>query len=77
MEYRTRGVEMTDIIRWYGYVVWFYAKQTFNDLPGPRWCKILLIVICVAIPGPWDELALIALVKLCRTIRARRTNYAG
>jgi hypothetical protein len=57
---------------WPVYLVRFYVRQTWDDLPGPAPVKLALVVVCVAIPGPQDELALIAFTRLCRLWRARR-----
>jgi hypothetical protein len=52
----------------------FYARQTFNDLPGPRWVKVALVVICLAIPGPQDEIMLILITRACRAYRQRKAG---
>jgi hypothetical protein len=50
----------------------YYLRQTWDDLPGPWPVKVALCAICLAIPGPQDELTLIALTRLCRAWRARQ-----
>jgi hypothetical protein len=59
---------------WPVYVARYYARRTWDDLPGPWWCKVALIVVCLAIPGPQDEIALIAFTALCRKWRASRVT---
>ena len=46
----------------------------WRALPGPWWVKAPLIVVCLAIPGPLDELALIAFGAFLayRKVRAAR-----
>jgi hypothetical protein len=61
-----------ELIEWYAYCLWYYTKQTYNDLPGPHVVKILLVAICIAIPGPQDEILLLALTRACRAWRKRR-----
>lgn len=62
---------------WPIYVAWDLARETYRSLPGPWWCKLLLCILCLAIPGPQDELALIALTVIARRIRAHRVNKQG
>jgi hypothetical protein len=57
---------------WWVFLAGYYAKQLWHDLPGPWWVKIILVIICIAIPGPADEMILVALPGLCRKVRARR-----
>lgn len=63
--------------RWPLYVAWDLARETYRALPGPWWLKLLLCAICLAIPGPQDELLLIALTVIARKIRAHRVNQQG
>lgn len=65
---------LADELRFLAYVLWFYARQTFMALPGPIWVKCLLVVICLAIPGPQDELVLIALTAAARRYRVRHPH---
>jgi hypothetical protein len=58
--------------RWYAYAVWCAMLQTWHDMPGPWWVKILLVAVCLAIPGPQDEIALILLTRVFRAWRARQ-----
>ena len=57
---------------WPVFLARYYVRQTWRDLPGPVPVKVALVVICLAIPGPQDELILLALVKVCRAWRARQ-----
>lgn len=52
---------MSDVIGWWAYVVRYEAREAWRALPGPWPVKVLLIVACQAIPGPLDEIALVAL----------------
>jgi hypothetical protein len=58
---------------WPVFLVRYYVKQTWDDLPGPWWIKVGLVVVCLAIPGPQDEIALIALTRICRAWRIRQS----
>ena len=55
---------------WPVYVARYYARRAWDDLPGPWWVKVLLIAVCLAIPGQLDEVALIAVTAYCRRRRA-------
>jgi hypothetical protein len=61
---------------WPVYVARYYARRTWDDLPGPWPVKVALILVCVAIPGQLDEIALIALTRACRKHRARQLSAA-
>lgn len=66
-------VTMIDLVYFWAYAVWhFVVKQTWKDLPGPAPVKVALLLICLAIPGPQDELLLIAFTRVCRAYRARQ-----
>lgn len=58
--------------RWYAYAVWCAMLQTWRDMPGPWWVKVVLVAACLAIPGPQDEIALILLTRVFRAWRARQ-----
>lgn len=57
---------------WPVYLVRYYLLQLWRDMPGPWPVKLALVAICLAIPGPQDELLLIALTRVCRAWRAKR-----
>lgn len=57
---------------WPAYVARYYVRRLWDDLPGPAWVKVLLIIACLACPGPLDEIALVALPRACREWRKRR-----
>lgn len=61
---------------WYWTVIKWEARETWNALPGPWWVKVLIIAVCTAIPGALDEIALLAVLKVCRTLRARKEARA-
>jgi hypothetical protein len=56
---------------WPVYLARFYVRELWRDLPGPWPVKVALVAICLAIPGPQDELLLIALTRVCRAWRKR------
>jgi len=68
-----RSLTQTIWHAWPVYVTRYYIRRTWDDLPGPWWVKTLLIAVCLAIPGPQDEIALIAITRICRAWRARTT----
>jgi hypothetical protein len=57
---------------WPVFLVRYYARQMWEDLPGPWPVKVALLALCLACPGQLDEIALIALTRACRPWRARR-----
>jgi hypothetical protein len=57
---------------WPIYCLRVAVRDLYDSLPGPWWCKALLVAICLAIPGPQDELLLLAVVAISRRIRARK-----
>lgn len=69
--------EVAAMARWYAYAVWCALRQTWDDMPGPWWVKVALIVICVAIPGPQDEILLLALTRVFRAWRKRQAVKAN
>jgi hypothetical protein len=54
--------------------LWRSARALYDDLPGPHWVKITIVVTCLILPGPQDEVLLIALVAVCRYIKRRKTS---
>ena len=70
-----RGAAATaaDLATFWACALWtFGIKPTWNGLPGPWWVRVLLVTVYLAIPGPQDELLLIAITAACRRIRAAR-----
>lgn len=57
---------------WYWYVARQAALDLWRGLPGPWYVKVLLIIATQLIPGPQDELALIAIVAWSRRRAARK-----
>jgi hypothetical protein len=47
------------------------VRALWDALPGPTWVKVGLLVVCLAIPGPGDEIALIAVAGILAARRAR------
>ena len=62
---------MTSVASWWAYVLRHEARELWRALPGPWWCKALLIVVCLAIPGPQDEILLALVVAALRKRRER------
>jgi hypothetical protein len=64
---------MTDLAWFWAYAFWYFGiKLTWDSMPGPVWVKVLLVTACVAMLGPQDEIVLMAILALCRRIRARK-----
>jgi len=59
---------------WPAFLLRYYCGITWRALPGPWPVKLVLIIVCTAIPGPQDELLLIALTAACRAWRSKRGN---
>jgi hypothetical protein len=71
--------EMRSLARWYWLWVKAGARRIWDDLPGPWYVKILLIVITqVVIPGPLDDAVILLGPRIARKViaryRARRTR---
>lgn len=64
--------ELAALARWWAWLAWHYTRQAWDALPGPWPVKTALIIGCLLIPGPADELALAAIVAACRARKARR-----
>jgi hypothetical protein len=62
---------------WPVFVAYDFVRQTYRELPGPAWVKISLVVICLAIPGPQDEMLLVALPKICKLARYTARKIAA
>lgn len=67
-----RLTQMTGVASWWAYVARYEARELWRALPGPWWCKTLLLAVTVAIPGPQDELILLAVVSAVRKRRSSR-----
>ena len=57
---------MTAVAGWWAYVLRYEAREVWRALPGPWWVRVLLVAVCVAIPGPADEIALVAVAGWLR-----------
>lgn len=66
------GDELVSLARWWAFLAARYARSVWDSLPGPWPVRVALVVACMAIPGPADELALVAITAGCRAWRARR-----
>jgi len=55
---------------WPVFLVRHYARQAWNDLPGPWYAKVALIAVLQFIPGQLDEILLLALLRYFRVRRA-------
>ncbi len=65
---------MSAVAGWWVFVLRYEAREMWRALPGPWWVKVLLIVITQAIPGPQDELVLLAVVAAFRKRQASRDD---
>jgi hypothetical protein len=63
---------VTEVAGWWVYVLRYELRELWRALPGPWWVKVLLIAVCLAIPGPQDEIALALAVAALRKRQARR-----
>lgn len=65
---------MKEVAIYWAYVLWTFAiLATWNGLPGPWWCKAILIVICFAIPGGLDEIAIVGITAAYRAWKRSRS----
>lgn len=69
MSERLREAAGTVWHSWWVFVARWYIKRTYDDLPGPKWFRVALIVICLLIPGELDEVLLLALLAGSRALR--------
>ena len=60
-----------DLAGWWLYVARVTAAESWRSLPGPWPVKALLVVACAAIPGPFDEVALVAITAAWRKRKSR------
>ena len=60
-----------DLAGWWLYVARVTAAELWRSRPGPWPVKALLVVACVAIPGPFDEVALVAITAAWRKRKSR------
>lgn len=60
-----------DVAGWWAYVVRCEARELWRSLPGPWPVKAVLIIACLAIPGPLDEIALVAVAGALRRRKSR------
>lgn len=51
------------------------VRDLYDSLPGPWWLRVALVAVCLAIPGPQDELLLLAVVALSRRIKRYRSTH--
>jgi hypothetical protein len=65
---------MIKIIRWWTYVLVYYARKFWNDLPGPWPVKVALLAVTQLIPGVLDEIALVALTSIWRRWKLRQAT---
>lgn len=59
-----------DAVRW----VARKLRGLWDALPGPTWVKVALLVGCLLIPGPGDEIALVAIAGALAVRKARRSR---
>ncbi len=53
---------------------WRKVRALWSALPGPWWVKALLLALCLAIPGPGDEIALCAVAGVLAARKMRRSQ---
>lgn len=61
---------------WYVVALWATVRQFWASLPGPWYVKILICLLflaCLAIPGPFDEIALAALISWWSRRQSRKS----
>lgn len=63
---------MNELGTWLRLAWLFWVVDTWKSLPGPPWCRVALLIVCLAIPGPQDELLLIAVTAAMRARKARK-----
>lgn len=70
--------------QWYAaWLLWSaqqFLKELWLSIPGPLWVKLIICAIllaCLAIPGPFDEMFIIALIKAGHKYRTRRALSAS
>lgn len=63
-------------VNWYWFLAKHYAREMWQSLPGPWYVKVLLVVVCQVIPGPLDEVALIAISQAWRRYRVNDRKRA-
>jgi hypothetical protein len=71
------GSDLADLAGWWWAAVVAMGRAAWDALPGPWYVKAALIVITQLIPGPQDELLLLAIVAVCRRLRAHRAHLAA
>lgn len=57
---------------WPAFLARYYTRETWRGLPGPWPVKVALCAVCLAIPGPQDEILLIAVTQALRARQARK-----
>lgn len=68
---------MSAVAAWWAFVVRYEAREMWRALPGPWWAKALLIAVCVAIPGPQDEILLAVVVAAFRKRQALKVKNSS
>jgi hypothetical protein len=62
---------IAEVISWWAFVLKYEAREMWRALPGPWWCKLLIIIVLQAIPGELDEILLLVVLSALRKRRAR------
>lgn len=57
---------------WWVFVLRYEARELWRSLPGPWWCKVLILVALNLIPGQFDEVVFLAVLSALRKRKARR-----
>jgi hypothetical protein len=50
-----------------------HVTALWQALPGPTWAKVITVAVCLAIPGPLDEIAVVAVAGFLAVRKARRS----
>lgn len=50
-----------------------HVTALWQALPGPTWAKVITVALCLAIPGPLDEIAVVAVAGFLAVRKARRS----
>jgi hypothetical protein len=59
-----------DIFWWWTWAVIFYARAIWDDLPGPWWMKVIILIVTqILLPGPIDDIGVLLLIAGVRAFR--------
>jgi len=61
-----------EVISWWLFVLRYEIREIWRALPGPWWVKVPLMILAVAEPGPFGEMAILGIAAMFRALKARR-----